>query len=785
MLASMATTPYPLPRETRETAVLDGNGTAGPYGPTGFKVFDTNDVVVLLRPDGGVHFEPVAASISKTAGIEFDTVSVTFADPVPVSSKFVIQARRTHARQLAVTRSGTMDAPQLEKELSKQATVISELRRDIDNSLLLPPGTGGRSVEILPEGHYYLTDADGNMVDGGTGQEIANAEAYSLAARAAAALAQAGAGAPVFSTKAIAEAYAPAVAPDFINTAFTNTDQLPGSGGVFADVGAVDPGLPGASLQIEVAGSPRFYVLREPQVYVDQFYSDGAMAGDPVYDTEAFTRARNYCAAPGSDSAKLRLRARTYEIDENVEINTDHLYLEGDNWELSTLRLPRTRGGWLLAWATTRDTEGGGLHNVRLEGYPDITAEEASGNAGVRFGSSGGMHFHANNRTVDGLICDGFAQYGLGVENGSGGSIKRFRSRNHGYTVQGLPFCIPFYVFPKDEVKKSRGLVLDDIEGEISDAYEALVGANPYGAAVKLQAMVDLKASKITAVGGKESVCSIDSINQAKIRDLHVEAKAGIVGLAIRSRANRIGGVAQHGFTSLLTEINGLRMRHGAGGRIILAFGNGIGGGGEVTVDGFNLFDVIGPVCDIQFTHDAHVDNFTMRKFSVRSIKSYAGSTASAPAGQTNTGWNLSNGELSAASQIEASSSDFDDIVQHNAPLTILGNGNRMVPGSVRGGSGGGVAVVDGGTGNTGLWFRGIGSFDPPSLAAGVTSADFTVSVPGAKIGDAVTVGFNNTVLTPVDCRVSAADTISFRAKNTGAGPLDAGPTAVTAVASR
>jgi hypothetical protein len=152
---TMTATPYPIPRETRETTVLVGNGTPGPYGPTTFKVFDIADVVVWARAEEETVFADVTddVTIAKTANLGLDTVSVTFAGSIPATTEFVIQSRRTAERSLAITKGGTLDTAQLEKELSKLAAAMAELRRDVDRAVrpdigaaaqILPPPVGGR-----------------------------------------------------------------------------------------------------------------------------------------------------------------------------------------------------------------------------------------------------------------------------------------------------------------------------------------------------------------------------------------------------------------------------------------------------------------------------------------------------------------------------------------------------------------------------------------------------------------------------------------------------------------
>lgn len=130
----MVNTPYPLPRQKRESDVLVGNGSAGPYGPSLYKIFDIEDVTIWTRPAGALSFSDVSASctIVKTNGDQYDTFSVTFWEPIPASTEWYHSAKRVAQRSVAVTRAGSLDAPQLEQELSKQASAQSELRRDVD-----------------------------------------------------------------------------------------------------------------------------------------------------------------------------------------------------------------------------------------------------------------------------------------------------------------------------------------------------------------------------------------------------------------------------------------------------------------------------------------------------------------------------------------------------------------------------------------------------------------------------------------------------------------------------
>jgi len=129
----MTGTPYPFPREIRQTEVLNGTGVAT-YGPFAFRIFDEEDVKAYLMPDGAEVFEETPVMVAKTSDEPFDTFTVTFADAIPPETRFVVQAARVHERQAAITKGGAISTDQLEKELSKQGTVIEELRRDVDRA---------------------------------------------------------------------------------------------------------------------------------------------------------------------------------------------------------------------------------------------------------------------------------------------------------------------------------------------------------------------------------------------------------------------------------------------------------------------------------------------------------------------------------------------------------------------------------------------------------------------------------------------------------------------------
>lgn len=179
----MTATPYPLPRETRETAILLGNGTVGPYGPTVFKVFDTADVWVYWKQSGEAGFTPAPAyTVAKTNPLlALDTVSVTFPASVPATTQFVITSKRVNERSIAVTKAGTIDSDQLEKELSKQASVLEEIRRDLGRTVQTDFDVMNVRLETVLPGFMIMQGPGNTLVQGldvAGITTIANAAAY-------------------------------------------------------------------------------------------------------------------------------------------------------------------------------------------------------------------------------------------------------------------------------------------------------------------------------------------------------------------------------------------------------------------------------------------------------------------------------------------------------------------------------------------------------------------------------------------------------------------------------
>ncbi len=132
----MSITPFPIPRQVRQTDVLVGNGGAV-YGPfDGFQIFDNEDIVVYVKAEAETDFVKLDVVVAKVSGLSFDFFTIGFPAPVPSTTEFVVSSERVAERSAGVKKGTLLDMTALEKELSKQASVQQETRRDIGRAIM-------------------------------------------------------------------------------------------------------------------------------------------------------------------------------------------------------------------------------------------------------------------------------------------------------------------------------------------------------------------------------------------------------------------------------------------------------------------------------------------------------------------------------------------------------------------------------------------------------------------------------------------------------------------------
>lgn len=382
MLASMtAQTPFPLPRQLRESTLNVGDGTAGPYGPSTYRVWDVADVKVFARAQGEKIFTEVtdACTIAKTAGEPFDTFSVTFGAAVPATTDWYSQARRTHERMAAATQGGALSGLEIEKELSRQATVLSELRRDADRALKVDlEFDGALELPVLGDAQTFMWDeAAKRFVPGPTAGEIEAAQGYAEAAHSAAdaeqgsaeaaqsaadraeaasalfpslapgdsgkvitvneasdgyVLQPVNAGSTAFETRAAATSFVPAASavPDFVwLSGYAAAED--GGGARYVKVGS-EPSHEAKFSLTDSGGTAHWYEL-QPDRILDLRQVTGPVTGNAATDGAAFEKLVAFVAATAATGLSINVPAATYTATGTTELPS------GNIWEFNGSRL--------------------------------------------------------------------------------------------------------------------------------------------------------------------------------------------------------------------------------------------------------------------------------------------------------------------------------------------------------------------------------------------------------------------------------------------------------------
>lgn len=188
----MPDTPYPLPRAIRQSDILAGDGGAT-YGPFAYKIFDIEDVAVYRRAAGSADAwaaaDFTAAKATTPTPLELDDFTITFAAAIDATTEFIVVSERLHERTAAITRGGALSGQLMEKELSKQGSVLQEQRRDIDRAVKVDYGADAQALPA-PEADHAIGWVDGklaNVPNGGPAlyDAVATAQAAQTGAVAA------------------------------------------------------------------------------------------------------------------------------------------------------------------------------------------------------------------------------------------------------------------------------------------------------------------------------------------------------------------------------------------------------------------------------------------------------------------------------------------------------------------------------------------------------------------------------------------------------------------------
>lgn len=157
-----------LPRSTRRS---DYDASDGPtvFGPADWLVFDPLDVRVRVKADADSQWQTLTTGY--TVSLSFGTLgypTVTLGAPLVDPARVRVEGRRVHPRTTDVTRAAALQSALLERELDKSASVLQELRRDIDDAMergvLVPEGEGSFVLPAERAGKFLAFDDAGHPV---------------------------------------------------------------------------------------------------------------------------------------------------------------------------------------------------------------------------------------------------------------------------------------------------------------------------------------------------------------------------------------------------------------------------------------------------------------------------------------------------------------------------------------------------------------------------------------------------------------------------------------------
>jgi nitrous oxidase accessory protein NosD len=150
------TEPFPIPRQLRQTDVFVGDGGAI-YSGFSFKIFDIADVEAWTKAETDTAFIKQSVTVAKLNNLPFDDFSVTFSDNQASTIEIIVRSARLAERSAGVDNGTRLDMNALEKELSKQATVQQEVRRDLGRTVMSDFGETGLTIDVgIPDGRTLM-----------------------------------------------------------------------------------------------------------------------------------------------------------------------------------------------------------------------------------------------------------------------------------------------------------------------------------------------------------------------------------------------------------------------------------------------------------------------------------------------------------------------------------------------------------------------------------------------------------------------------------------------------
>ena len=172
----------------------------------------TNPLTHTFELENSTHLKVYADDVELVLGVDYSitgvgvdtgySVTITTPGDWTTVTTWVLDVRPPISQADDVSLGGVYGG-RFEDGLDALTRRVQRLRDDARRAYKVPLATAvgeAPTIDVLAEDHFWVADADGNMVDGGDAGDIANAQGYATAAAASAAAAMPAQPAPTMAT---------------------------------------------------------------------------------------------------------------------------------------------------------------------------------------------------------------------------------------------------------------------------------------------------------------------------------------------------------------------------------------------------------------------------------------------------------------------------------------------------------------------------------------------------------------------------------------------------------
>ncbi|MGE4338253.1 MAG: hypothetical protein AB7E55_20075 [Pigmentiphaga sp.] len=184
----MTETPLPFNDRVKSVSPMAGTTTMS----TDFELTREDGLTIIReRADGSRSQLTLGIDYSFPSGLGNETgTSIELVAASLEGDRYILIGYHPEERLSDFLASISFDTNKINAQLDALTLIAQEHRRDLSRAWMSDYETQGRQLQVLTENRFWLSDADGNMKDGGSGDEISNAQGYAIDANAAKVAAQ-------------------------------------------------------------------------------------------------------------------------------------------------------------------------------------------------------------------------------------------------------------------------------------------------------------------------------------------------------------------------------------------------------------------------------------------------------------------------------------------------------------------------------------------------------------------------------------------------------------------